>query len=38
MSIGFLLEDNKAAVVWRGPMLQGAVVQFLKDVAWGELD
>lgn len=38
MSIGFLLEDNKAAVVWRGPMLQGAVVQFLKDVAWGDLD
>src|SRR5690606_22013652 len=38
MSIGFLLEDNKAAVVWRGPMLHGALLQFLKDVAWGELD
>ncbi|HVR21441.1 MAG TPA: Mrp/NBP35 family ATP-binding protein [Polyangiaceae bacterium] len=38
MSIGFLLEDPKAAVVWRGPMLHGALVQFLKDVAWGELD
>jgi ATP-binding protein involved in chromosome partitioning len=38
MSIGFLLEDAKAAVVWRGPMLHGALVQFLKDVAWGELD
>ena len=38
MSIGFLLEDPKSAVVWRGPMLQGALMQFLKDVAWGELD
>ena len=33
MSIGFLLEDPKAAVVWRGPMLHGALLQFLKDVA-----
>ncbi|MBX3231927.1 MAG: Mrp/NBP35 family ATP-binding protein [Labilithrix sp.] len=38
MSIGFLLEDPKAAVIWRGPMLHGALSQFLKDVAWGELD
>jgi ATP-binding protein involved in chromosome partitioning len=38
MSIGFLLEDEKSAVVWRGPMLHGALMQFLKDVAWGELD
>jgi ATP-binding protein involved in chromosome partitioning len=38
MSIGFLLDDEKAAVVWRGPMLQGALLQFLKDVDWGELD
>jgi ATP-binding protein involved in chromosome partitioning len=38
MSIGFLLEDPKAAVVWRGPMLQGALLQFLKDVDWGPLD
>jgi len=38
MSIGFLLEDPKSAVVWRGPMLHGALLQFLKDVAWGELD
>jgi ATP-binding protein involved in chromosome partitioning len=38
MSIGFLLEDDKAAVVWRGPMLHGALLQFLKDVDWGELD
>jgi ATP-binding protein involved in chromosome partitioning len=38
MSIGFLLEDPKSAVVWRGPMLHGALLQFLKDVEWGELD
>jgi ATP-binding protein involved in chromosome partitioning len=38
MSIGFLLEDPKAAVIWRGPMLHGALQQFLKDVNWGELD
>ncbi len=38
MSIGFLLESDKAAVIWRGPMLQGALMQFLKDVHWGTLD
>jgi ATP-binding protein involved in chromosome partitioning len=38
MSIGFLLEDAKSAVVWRGPMIQGALLQFLKDVDWGNLD
>ncbi len=38
MSIGFLLEDERSAVVWRGPMLHGALLQFLGDVAWGDLD
>ncbi|MCA9531371.1 MAG: Mrp/NBP35 family ATP-binding protein [Myxococcales bacterium] len=38
MSIGFLLEDDKQAVVWRGPMLHGALQQFIADVDWGELD
>ncbi|MGF1464752.1 MAG: P-loop NTPase [Sandaracinaceae bacterium] len=38
MSIGFLLEDERQAVVWRGPMLHGALRQFLEDVDWGELD
>jgi ATP-binding protein involved in chromosome partitioning len=38
MSIGFLLEDPRAAVIWRGPMLHGALQQFIKDVHWGELD
>jgi ATP-binding protein involved in chromosome partitioning len=38
MSIGFLLEDPKSAVIWRGPMLSGALKQFLGDVNWGDLD
>ena len=37
MSIGFLL-DERQPVIWRGPMLVGALKQFLTDVAWGELD
>jgi ATP-binding protein involved in chromosome partitioning len=38
VSIGFLLEDPRSAVVWRGPMLHGALLQFLRDVEWGTLD
>ena len=38
MSIGFLIESHKDAIIWRGPMLQGALNQFLTDVTWGELD
>jgi ATP-binding protein involved in chromosome partitioning len=38
MSIGFLMEDPKEAVIWRGPMLHSALQQFMKDVNWGELD
>jgi ATP-binding protein involved in chromosome partitioning len=38
MSLGFLLESDKTAVIWRGPMLQGALMQFIKDVDWGDLD
>src|SRR5579883_291450 len=38
MSIGFLLEDPKQAVIWRGPMLHGALRQFMNDVRWGALD
>ena len=37
MSMGFLMEPD-APVIWRGPMLHGAITQFLKDVRWGELD
>jgi ATP-binding protein involved in chromosome partitioning len=38
MSIGFLLEDPTQAIVWRGPMLHGALQQFIADVDWGPLD
>ena len=38
MSIGLLLGDNAAPVIWRGPMKAGVIKQFLKDVVWGDLD
>ncbi len=38
MSLGFLLPDDKEAVIWRGPLKMGAIRQFLQDVDWGELD
>jgi ATP-binding protein involved in chromosome partitioning len=37
MSIGLMLEEGQA-VVWRGPMLMGALQQMMGQVAWGELD
>ncbi len=37
MSIGFLTEAGKA-LVWRGPMVQTAVYQMLRDVAWADAD
>jgi ATP-binding protein involved in chromosome partitioning len=37
MSIGLMVEEKKA-IVWRGPMLMGAMQQMLGQVNWGELD
>jgi ATP-binding protein involved in chromosome partitioning len=37
ISIGFFV-DPEQAMVWRGPMLHGAITQFFRDVVWGELD
>ena len=37
MSIGFMLKEDEA-VVWRGPMLMGALQQLIEQTAWGELD
>jgi ATP-binding protein involved in chromosome partitioning len=37
MSMGFLVPAGEA-VVWRGPMLHGAITQMLRDTLWGPLD
>src|SRR5437660_4335307 len=37
MSIGFLVPED-TPMIWRGPMVMGALQQMLRDVAWGELD
>jgi ATP-binding protein involved in chromosome partitioning len=37
MSIGYLVPPDQA-VIWRGPMLHSAVMQFLRGTEWGELD
>ena len=37
MSMGFLV-DEETAMIWRGPMVQSALMQMLREVAWGDLD
>jgi ATP-binding protein involved in chromosome partitioning len=37
MSIGFMVERDQPAI-WRGPIVMKVITQFLRDVAWGELD
>jgi len=37
MSIGLMLKEDEA-VIWRGPMLMGALQQLINQVAWGRLD
>ncbi len=36
-SMGFMVKDEQP-IIWRGPMLDKAIRQFLTDVAWGDLD
>ena len=38
MSINLLLPEDESPVLWRGPVIAGAVKQFWQDVVWGELD
>ena len=38
MSINFLLEEETAPVVWRGPIIAGTVKQFWTDVVWEDID
>ncbi|MGE0043909.1 MAG: Mrp/NBP35 family ATP-binding protein [Vicinamibacterales bacterium] len=37
VSMGFLTKDD-TPIIWRGPMLHGAIQQFFRDVAWKDLD
>lgn len=37
MSMGFLI-DEETPMIWRGPMVQGALEQMMRDVDWGPLD
>src|SRR6476646_7880201 len=37
ISMGFLTQDD-APIIWRGPMLHGALQQFFREVAWKDLD
>jgi ATP-binding protein involved in chromosome partitioning len=37
MSMGFLLQDDQP-VIWRGPMIQKTIQQFVSSVEWGDLD
>ena len=38
VSANLIIDDEKSAVVWRAPMLTGAIRQFWTDVNWGEID
>jgi ATP-binding protein involved in chromosome partitioning len=38
MSINLLLEQEDQAVIWRGPLVSGAIKQFWGDIFWGTLD
>ena len=38
MSINLLLPSEDDAVIWRGPLISGAIKQFWQEVFWGELD
>jgi len=38
VSMEFLLPDEKAPVIWRGPLKMTAIRQFMSDIVWGDLD
>ncbi|XP_048759810.1 cytosolic Fe-S cluster assembly factor NUBP2 homolog isoform X2 [Ostrea edulis] len=38
MSIGFLVENEKDAIIWRGPKKTAMIKQFLQDVVWRDID
>jgi ATP-binding protein involved in chromosome partitioning len=38
VSMDFLLPDENAPVIWRGPLKMAAIRQFLSEIVWGDLD
>jgi ATP-binding protein involved in chromosome partitioning len=38
ISMGMIMQDQDAAVIWRGPMKISAIRQFISDITWGDLD
>jgi Mrp family chromosome partitioning ATPase len=38
VSVAYLSQERDAPVVWRGPVKNGAIKQFIEEVEWGELD
>jgi Mrp family chromosome partitioning ATPase len=38
MSMNLILENEAQAVIWRGPMISGAIRQFYTDLEWGKID
>lgn len=38
MSVNLLMDDEEAPVVWRGPVIAGAVKQFWSETVWGDVD
>ena len=38
VSTNLLLPEESKAIIWRGPLISGAIQQFFKDVLWGRLD
>ncbi len=38
ISMDFLLPDENAPVIWRGPLKMTAIRQFMSDIVWGDLD
>lgn len=38
ISLNYFMEEESQPVVWRGPMISGAVKQFWTDVIWGDID
>ena len=38
ISVGFLIQDENTALIWRGPMKHNVIKQFISEVSWGDLD